>query len=345
MTQPALNDPKNSDEVDLTQFFRWIGRGFGRIGNAFIGGLAGLRNIFFNNRLFFAGIILVGLALGTAYSEILKKKFYKSTMVLSCDYLNTQILENTIEKLNLLCGEQEREGLSEVLLIDRAIAKNIQKFEFEPFVSEDDVVEMEVLREQLNNVASEKKDIVEKVLKKLSVVNKNAYQISALVYDPEIVKPLEKAVINYFRNNEYIKRRIAINKVNLTSRKQKLMSDSRKLDSLKSVLYQNYQTLGKTSRGSNNVILGEESLTNPLDVFKQDLELNKEILEIDEKLYVQPDFELVDGFTTFKEPESASLAKILIIAFFVSWAMGYLIIGAWRFDQLLASYNTKKAQA
>jgi hypothetical protein len=345
MTQPVSNDPKHSDEIDLTQFFRWTGQAFTNLGNTLISGLAGVRNIFFNNRLFFVGIILVGLALGAAYSELLKKKFYKSTMVLSCDYLNNQILENTIEKLNLLCEESEREGLTELLHIDKPTAKNIQKFEFETFVSEDDVVEMEVLREQLNNVAADKKDVVEKVLKKLTIVNKNAYQISALVYDPEVVKPLEKALISYFRNNEYIKRRIAINKINLATRKQKLMSDSRKLDSLKTVLYQNYQTLGKTSRGSNNVILGEESLTNPLDVFKQDLELNKEILEIDQKLYVESDFELVDGFTTFKEPESASLPKTLIVAFFVSWIMGYLIIGAWRFDQLLASYNTKKVQA
>jgi hypothetical protein len=345
MVQNTDNSPTQSDEIDLTQLFRMIGRGFSNLGNGIVYGLAGLRNLFFNNRLFFVGIIIIGLVLGAAYSELLKKKYYKSTMVLGCDYLNTQILENTVEKINLLCEENEREGLSELLSIDQTTAKNIQKFEFEPFVSEDDVVEMEVLREQLNNVASEKKEVVDKVLKKLTVVNKNAYEISALVYDPEIVKPLEKALINYFRNNEYIKRRIAINKLNLSSRKQKLISDSRKLDSLKNVLFQNYQTLGKTSRGSNNVILGEEGLTNPLDVFRQGLELNKEILEIDERLYVQPDFELIDGFTTFKEPESASLPKILIISFFVSWVMGYLIIGAWRFDKLLASYNTKQAEA
>jgi hypothetical protein len=345
MTDSSQRGDKKSEEIDLNVFFSSVARGINKLGIGLLVALAGIRNVFFNNKIFFLGIIAIGLVLGGAYSELLKRKFYKSTMVLSCDYLNTQILENTIQKLNLLCNEREREGISQLLNIDMKAAKNIQKFEFEPFVSEDDVVEMEVLREQLNNVASEKKDVVEKVLKKLTVVNKNAYQISVMVYEPDVVKPLEKALINYFRNNEYIKRRIAINKINLNTRKRKLVADSNKLDSLKNVLYQNYQTLGKTSRGSNNVILGEDNHTNPLDVFKQDLELNKEILEIDEKLYVQPDFELVDGFTTFKEPESASLPKILIISFFVSWVMGYLIIGAWRFDQLLSTYNTKKAQA
>lgn len=332
---------KPSDEIDLTQFFRWIGRGFNRIGASILYGLAGLRNLFFNNRLFFSGIILIGLLLGALYSELLKKKYYKSTMVLSCDYLNTQILKNTIDKLNLLCQEEEREGLAEALNIDINTAKNIQKFEFRPFVSEDDVVEIEVLREQLNNVAAEKKDLVDKVIKKIEIQNKNAYQISVQVYNPEIVKPLEKAVVNFFNNNEYVKRRIEINKLNLLNRKQKLISESRKLDSLKRVLYENYQNLGKTSRGSGNVILGDEKLTDPIKVFTSDLELNIELLSVEKKLYLNEDFEVVDGFTTFKEPESASLPQILILSFFISWAMGYLIIGAWRLDKLLASYQTK----
>lgn len=330
---------KNSEEIDLTQFFRWIGNGFTRLGNSTLYGLATLRNLFFNNRLFFGGIILLGLILGTVYSELLKKKFYKTTMVLSCDYLNTQILENTIQKLNLLCGEEEREGLAEVLNVDKSTSLNIQRFEFKPFVSEDDVVEMEVLKTQLNNVAADKKELVEKVMKKLEIENKNAYEITVQVYNPDIVKPLEKALVNYFKSNAYIKRRVEINSTNLKNRKSKLVRESQRMDSLKYVLYMNYETLGKTSRGSNNVILSDETLTNPLDVFKQDLELNTEILDIDKKLYIQPDFEVIEGFTTFKQPESASLIKILFIAFWVSWLMGYIIIGIWRFDQKLASYT------
>lgn len=333
--------PKNTDEIDLTYVFKWIGRGFNRLGNSTLYSLASLRNVFLTNRLFFLGIITLGLIFGTVYSELLKKKFYKATMVLSCDYLNTQILKNTIDKLNLLCKEEEREGLAEVLKIDSKTAKNIQEFDFKTFVSEDDVVEMEILKTQLNNVAADKKDLVSKVISKLEIENKSAYEISALVYNPDIVKQIEKALITYFRGSEYIKRRIDINKLNLTDRKSKLLKESNKLDSLKAVLVRNYQTLGKTSRGSNNVILGEENLANPLDVFKQDLELHKEILEIDKRLYLQPDFELVEGFTTFKEPESASLPKILFIAFWISFVMGYLIIGAWKFDRMLANYPIK----
>jgi hypothetical protein len=338
MTSPEQK-PTKSDEIDLTQFFLWIGRGFSKIGSSILYALAGLRNQFFENRLFFAGIIIIGLSLGAVYSELLKKKYYQSTMVLSCDYLNTQILKNMIDKMNLLAQEGEREGLSEMLAIDKATAKNIQAFQFKPFVSEDDVVEMATLREQLNNLAADKKDLVERVIQKLEIENKNAYLISVTVYNPEVVKPLEKALVNYFNTNDYIKRRIAINRENLLRRKVKLESESKKLDSLKSVLYKNYENLNKTSRGTGNVYLGDEKLADPLAVYKEDLDLNNELLQIERQLYVRPDFEVVDGFTTFKEPESASLFKVMVIAFAISWTMGYVIIGAWKFDKYLATYQ------
>ena len=156
--------PRNTDEIDLAQFFNWIGRGFSNVGRAIVAGIAGLRNTFYANRVFFLGVIIFGLVLGALYSELLKKDYYKSSMVLSCDYLGNQVLRNTIEKFNLLAEEKDAQGIQEVLNIDSATARNIQKFEFRPFVSEDDVIEMEVLREQLNNVTGEKQELVEKVI-------------------------------------------------------------------------------------------------------------------------------------------------------------------------------------
>lgn len=334
--------PANTDEIDLAQFFRWIGKGFSNMGQSIIGGIAGLRNEFYRNRVFFLGIIILGLILGALYSELLKKDYFKSTMVLSCDYLNTQILSNTIDKFNLLAQEKDREGLRRELGIDSLTAKNIQKFDFKPFVSEDDVVEMEVLKEQLNNVTGEKKEVVDKVIDRLEIENKNAYEISVYVYDPEIVKPLETALVNYFKNNSYIKHRIEINQASLQQRKTKLQSELKKLDSLKVVLFKNYQAFAQKSRGSNNVVVGgEEGLTNPLDVFTTDLDMYQELQDVERRLYLNPDFEVVDGFTSFKEPESAGLADVLAVSLLLSIVIGYLILGAYKFDRMLAEYPVK----
>lgn len=335
--------PSSGDEIDLAQFFKWIGRGFSNLGQAIIGGIAALRNTFYQNRVFFLGIIILGLILGALYSEVLKKDYYKSSMVLSCDYLNTQILQNTIDKFNLLSRERGSEGIQELLQVDKSTAKNIQKFEFKPFVSEDDVVEMEVLREQLNNVTGEKRELVERVINRLEIENKNAYEISVFVYDPGSVKALETALVQYFRNNSYVKGRIESNRKRLESRKLKLQSELRKLDSLKAALFRNYQSLAQKSRGSNNVVVGgEEGLTNPLAVFTTDLELHDELLDVQKQLDLTPDFEVVDGFTSFKEPESASLADILATSLLLSILVGYLILGAYRFDKMLAQYPSRQ---
>lgn len=337
--------PPHSDEIDLAQFFTWIGRGFSNLGHAMIAGMAGLRNQFFKNRVFFTGIIALGLILGTVYSELLKKDYYKSSMVLSCDYLNTQILKNTIEKFNLLASEKGTLGLQEVLHIDSVTARNIQRFEFKPFVSEDDVVEMEVLREQLNNVTSEKKELVNKVIARLEIENKNAYEISVFVYDPSIVKPLEKALVDFFRNSRYIHSRIRSNRERLEQRKAKLETELRKLDSLKAALFRNYQSLAEKNRGSNNVVVGtEEAVANPLEVFRTDLDIYAQLLEVQRQLDLGLDFEIVDGFTSFQEPESASLPDILAISLVLSIVIGYLILGAYQFDRMLANYPSKRGE-
>jgi hypothetical protein len=328
---------KNNEEVDLTQFLRWIGRGFARVGNSIVYTLAVLRNLFFSNKLFFLIIILAGIGLGILYSTTLQKKYYKSTMVLSCAYLNNQIAKSIIEKLNML-AEPTGAGLSKELKVDIETAKNIQKFEFSSFVSEDDVVEMEVLREQLNNLASDKKEIVEKVMKQLMIDNKDAYQISVLVYDPVVIKTLEKALVEYIRTNSYIQTRIKTRKIYLQSRRDKLQRDSDKLDSLKEAVYMNLQNLAKSNRGSNNVILNDETVSNPLDLFKQDLIINTELLLVTQELQIAPDFEVIDGFTAFNKPESANLFKVLVISFVISILAGYLILGIYYLDRALAKY-------
>ena len=330
-----------NDEIDISQIFHWIGNGFRNFGNTILFSLAGLRQTFFDYKIFFAITILAGLSFGWFYSEGLSKKYYKSTMILSCDYLNRQIVENTIQKLNLLCGEPERVGLSEELGIDIGTAKNIQKFESKSFISETDIVELEVLKEQLSNVAAEKKDLVKKVIDKLELDNKAAFQISVLIYDPSIVRNLDSAVTKYFRNNDYVKKRIEITKTNLLLKKKKLVSESNKLDSLKLVLFKNFESMAaaQAKQGSNNVILNDKIIADPISVYREDAIFYNEIQDIDRLLYIQPDFEVIDGFTSFKEPESASLLQVLILAFFVSIITGYVILGAWKFDRFLSKLS------
>jgi hypothetical protein len=333
--------PKTSEEVDLTVFFKWVGRGFDRVGIALLTLMAGFRSLFFNNLLFFSIIISIGLLIGVVYSTTLQKTYYRSTMIINCAYLNAEILKNTIEKLNVLSSDPNKLGLSKELELPDSIANKIVEFEFKSFVSENDVIEMEILKEQLNNVADDKKELVEKIMKRLSIENKDAYEISVTVLRPYIVKDLQAAIINYFLKNDYINRRIEITKKMRLNRKEKLVQESRKLDSLKRVIFDNLESLAKSNRGSNNVILNDE-VNNPLDIFREDLRINNEIQALEIDLYLQPDFELIDGLTSLNKPASAGLLTILVVSFGLSFVAGYLILLAFKLDRILANYPVKR---
>jgi hypothetical protein len=218
-----------------------------------------------------------------------------------------------------------------------ATAKNIIEFEVESFVSENDKIEMQILKEQLNNTIADKKDLVEKVMRQIQLNNQHSFKINIKVYDPEIVKPLEEAIVTFLRSNDYVKKRIESNESTLIARKAKLLRESVKLDSLKAVIYENFQTMAQQPReGSNNVILSDKYLADPMSVYSADLTLNNEILAIDRELQVEAYFEVVDGLTTIREPASQSTALVLIQTFLGSILLGYILIGLWRFNRYLA---------
>ena len=327
----------NNDEIDIGQLFRLIGNSFKNFGNSILTGFARLRRTFLGYKVFFSIAIISGLIVTSTYYSILRKPKYTSSMILSCDYLNKRVVDNSIEKLNNLSLEKDKTGLAEVLKIDANLAKNILKFSARSFVSEDERIEVERLKEQMNNLAADKKDLVNKVVGKIEIGNQRSFLLEVNVLDPDIVTTLDTAIVNYFKQNDYVQKRIESNRLSLQNRKEKLLRESRKLDSLKSVLMANFETMAKQSReGSNNVILSDKYLTDPLGVFTQDLAINNEIRNIDYQLQVRSDFEVVDGLTTFREPSNLSLPILLTIAFFGSIVLAYISIGLWKFNQYLA---------
>jgi hypothetical protein len=332
----------NTEEVDLAQFFRWVGRGFNRLGNSLLYGLATLRNLFFDNLYFFAGIIAAGLLVGYLYSRWIQEKLYPASFVVNCNFTNQKLLENNIRKLNMLCGESGQKTLSTVMKIPLTVAQNISHFEIKTFVTEDDIIEMELLQEQLKGLGLDKKEIVDKVLPQISLQNRNTFQITLFLKNPTKIDSLDGALINYFEGLDFIRRRIEITRSNLLKRRDKLVSESQKLDSLKKVVLATLKAVSKSPRGSNNVILNEEDLADPLQISKEDLRIHEELMLVDRQLYLQPDFEIVDRLTTFAKPESADLTAILLRSLLISFVAGYLILGIIRFDRMLATYPRRR---
>lgn len=330
----------STDEIDLSQLFSKIGDFFINIGLGIMRFLALLRRIPLENKLLFTVVITMCIIAGFSYSRFIKKKFYESTMILSSDYLNKRLVDNTIDKLNLLSGEANKHGLAKILNISDALADNIVRFDAKPFIAEKDLIELEVLKEQLKNAQAEAKNgkVIEQVIKRIEIENRHAFELTVRTYNPTVIDTLQTALVKFFKNNEYIKRRTDINKSNLLEKKTKLTHDLQKLDSLKFIIYDNYKNMAAQSKqGSNNVILSDKSVTNPIEVYSQDLIMYDQLQDINKQIYLQSDFEVVDGFTEFSEPSSASLRKIISISILIGIGLAYITVALSAFDKYLAS--------
>src|SRR5260221_6253391 len=298
-----------SDEIDLGQLFSNIGDFFINIGLGIMRFFALLRRIPIENKLLFIVVVVLTVGAGISYSSF-RKKIYQTTMILSSNYLNKRLVDNTIEKLNLLAEEKDKTGLAKILNISDGVAKNIDKFAAKPFVEEKDLIELEVLKEQLKNAQAESKNtkVIDQVIQRIEIENRHAFEITVKTFNPTIISNLQAALVNFIKNNEYVKKRIEITKSNLNEKKSKLFHDLQKLDSLKFIIYDNYKSMAAQSRqGSNNVILSDKAVTDPIQIYNQDLDLYNQLQSVNAQIYLQRDFEVVDGFTEFSDPSSASL--------------------------------------
>jgi hypothetical protein len=95
----------------------------------------------------------------------------------------------------------------------------------------------------------------------------------------------------------------------------------------------------QSRQGSNNVILSDKAVTDPIQIYNQDIGLYNEILAIDRDLYLKPAFEIVTGFTEFTEPASPGMAKSVVVAVLFAFALGYVIVALLNFNKYLASLS------
>lgn len=338
--------PNNSsDEIDLRELFSAIGNFFKSIFVGIVMLIVQFRNATIK---YFKIIVLFGVLgglTGIALNYVLPD-YYSSYMLINSKYSSGRLMENSVEKLHQLCTEQNYRQLAKTLGIDTTQAKNLSGFSYEPFVSEQEIVELEVLKEQLKGSIDDE-ETISRFVQKLKLDNKSTYKIYVHVFDNEGLKELEAPLVNYFKESAYVSKRLEIEKENLKDRAQNIRGELAKLDSLKKAIIDSYSQLSdKQKTGSNNVILGEEKI-NPVTIFTESKAQYRELQRTEEEIYLMSSFELIDGFTIFSKPDSPSLMKLGFYSGLIGLAIAYLIIlivSLNRYLNHVESENNRKKQ-
>lgn len=319
--QPQYRD----DEIDLRKLFQAIGNFFIKIGRNIIGLIISIRRITLHYKYLLIASIILGMIAGFSMNRVFKP-IYKTSLMLKSGYLDTKMVENSIDKLNLLCEEEDRIGLAKVLGVGEEVALNIVEFDFEFFVDENDIIESELLKQRLADLETDQLDI-DKIIEQIELVNRHTFKIFVKVHDIEIIENLQETLIGYFKNNPYVLNRIKTNKTRQENLMAKLKREIASLDSLKDAYNLNLKMqAGKPSEATNNVYLGESGAVNPVTVYSQGINLYENLLDTRRSYDLGTDFELIDGFTTFSKPSSPGALKSIVILAGIFLGLGYILI-------------------
>lgn len=313
------------DEVDLRKIFQAFGKFFVNIGHGIIKMILAFRRITFGYKFLLIAAIIIGLISGLGLNRY-AEPYYHTSLLLKSDYINAKLIQNGINKLNLLCEENDRTGLAKVLNIDIKEAMNIRKFDFESYVTEEYILEQELMKQRLEALNISKDDFTT-IVEQIEIENQNTFVISVQVLNINFIDELEAAVVGYFRNNPYVANRIRSNNARLQGIVAKLSSDMALLDSLKNAYnFSLKQQATKSNDASNSLILAERSSVDPTRAYTEGVALFSLLQDSKTELELGSDFEVVDGFTTFSKPESPGLIKSAILVAGIFLALAYALI-------------------
>jgi primosomal protein N'' len=205
------------------------------------------------NKVAFFSIILIGLLVSAAIYFITPKR-YAVRMLADSKVLSSKDVEEIISEVQTLIKDHNHRALSKKLYLSEGLISQIVK------------IEAEVTSE---NPASN---------------NKDAFTITADILNPEITDSLQRGIIYYLENSDYVRSRINIQKENLLAVKKRTEKELLQLDSLK-IAVQNVLKRG-----------GGTFLMEPGTLNERSIALYEKILGIDESLKFLANIQVISGF-------------------------------------------------
>jgi uncharacterized protein involved in exopolysaccharide biosynthesis len=211
---------------------------------------------------------VIGSLLGLAFYQFVPK-VYESNMIIQSDILTESYGERIAESMDLLIREQNFEILGSRMGISLEKAASINKIKIE----------------------SVKTNTTEK--------ENNTFIITVRTTDNTLLPDLQNGLINYLRNNEFVKVRVRQRQDYYKAMIEKVGQEISSLDSLKKRLF-----TGKPIYSNS----AEMMLVDPTNIYSKIIELNKEQINYKNGLELVNSIQLVEGFTIYKKPVSPKLS-------------------------------------
>lgn len=234
-----LKSPQQSEEVDLGQLFKLIGRMFDRfftfISKIFqaIYGVVLIILTHFKKRFFwYIGVAIFGLVSGYVLDKTADKE-YGANMFIETNFRSSrQVYENIKDLHQLASVDKDTIELAKRLNIKPSEAASLNGFYIIPDLDENRIVEMYSEFYGKLDSLSKTETNYEKYKKSLTPYNFDIHMLGVGSKDKFIYKKIEKGFVNYLSHNAYLADMVQVNTENLNRENQALLLQIKKTDSL-----------------------------------------------------------------------------------------------------------------
>ena len=290
----TTNTPQPSEEVDLGQLFKMIGNAFQRLFQ-FIGSIFNTLFLAFVWFLFFirkrAVVLLIAAVAGLSLGLILDKTLpptYKSSITLKQNYATGENLYGSIDYYNSLLKDGDYEVLERVLGLKKNISEEIIGIEIEPIITDNDrVVMFDKYISGLDSLAASKVEY-EVFVENIDDYKHQLQQISIKSKTRASFKNVFDNVIGDINTNTFFVNEQAKDLAELNQQKVALEESLAQSDSLqrtyKRVLEQQMESKSTSETSITFEGNNDKNKTREFDLYKNDIELRREIVQIERKL-------------------------------------------------------------
>jgi hypothetical protein len=230
-----------------------------------------IRSNFWLILLFF----VLGTALGFGYYYS-SRKVFENKMIVSSKIMTESYSKKLVDNLNQYIREGNRAALASQLGITEQTARELGYIKIESPYSNEGEISKEIDRVH--------------------------FIITVDVFSQDILPDLQKGLISYFENNEYVKIRVNQNREFLKTVIAKVDQEIKDLEGLKAKIYS-----GDFFQNSKNGVMFDPTVVNT-----KIIDLTREKIKYQNDLELVNSVQLLEGFTRFDKPVKPLLSLSLI---------------------------------
>jgi len=240
-----------------------------------------------SNKIWFISFILIGIIAGYILKAN-KPPLYKSEMVIESKEIDNYVSQNMVSGLNSLIYESNFNELNKIGL-DTNLSSAIKSLELIP----------------------------SEIKVRIKNEDQNIFKLALYIYNTDSLKQIETILVNYLNNNTYSTQLKEANLKQYRSEKKELLSEVNELDSI--------NTLIKNQFHSNQ----KPIYTSLASISQEKTKSKVRIIELERLIFNSDNYTVLNSFTPTTTPEPVSGKYPLKFAL-LSFILGFFILRVFK---------------